>query len=303
MPEKSNDREKKGYGVLGKLLDVKLFGGMVPNEARVIGSIQCEWGVSLHPVKIETTTLTSAFKSGVNKGQGAMGKKHFIPYGLYVSGFQYSSTRDDRFKEFVGEGLNVDDMKLFEESLLYGSSEGRTATKGFIEPIAIVKVVKSKEVKSRYDFLNEGVSVGRLGDHILSHKDLSMDTKILRKTLKKECYDRVEVFVKEGMGDKYKDLRYLKRGRGDLSVKEEDLDKGWEYVVIYEVKQSNPNGDPDMDNMPRRWEGTDIGIISPERQKRWIRDYIEDKGELIFITRKGKVQKAKERMKEIEDLI
>lgn len=303
--EEKKDRTE-GYKVLSKLLDVKLFGGMVPDEARVIGVLQCEWMKSLHEIKVETTTLTSAFSSSETKTAGTMGKKHFIPYGLYCGGWLYSASRAREFKTIAESALSVEDLTLFEEGLIYGSSHGRSAMKGIVEPLLIVKVIKDKEVKSRYDGLSEEVEVEIKvdeGKYIYGSNDISLKLSKLKNVLKRDDYKKVQVYVNSSAEGRYKDLKEFKKKYSPLTVCEEDLESGWEYVVIYEVKHSNPNGDPDMDNMPRRWEGTDIGIISPERQKRWIRDYLEDNNKLIFVTRRGKVQKAKERMKEIENLI
>lgn len=291
-------------GVLSKLLDVKLFGGMVPDVAKVIGAVHCEWATSLHPIKVEEATITSAFSSAEKKTVGTMGKKFFVPYGLYGAGFTYSASRAREFGKFVGSGLTVRDMELFEDGLVNGSSHGRTAMKGYVEPLFIVKVVKDPEVRSRFDSLADTLDVEVLSDgDVHNSKDLKIKFNGLYNALRSDDYMKVQVHVSASGSRRYKELANLSKKYESFSVVEEDLDSGWEYVVVYEVKHSNPNGDPDMDNMPRRFEGTDIGIISPERQKRWIRDYIEDMGELIFITRRGKVQKAKDRLKELEDLI
>jgi Cas7 group CRISPR-associated protein Csh2 len=303
--EDKKDRTE-GYKVLSKLLDVKLFGGMVPDEAKVIGVLQCEWLSSLHEIKIELTKLTSAFSSSETKTAGTIGKRYFVPYGLYSGGWIYSASRASEFKKIAESPLSVSDLTWFEEGLVNGSSHGRSAMKGFVEPLLIVKVIKDESVKSRYDGLSEDVEVSlnvSSGKDVFGSKDINLKLSKLKQSLKRKEYKNIQVYINESAEGRYKELKDFKKIYGKLEVEETDLNCSWEYVIIYEVKQSNPNGDPDMDNMPRRWEGTDIGIISPERQKRWIRDYLEDMGELIFVTRRGKVQKAKERMKEIENLI
>lgn len=293
-----------GIGSLAKLLDVKLFGGMVPDVAKVIGAVHCDWASSLHPIKIEEATITSAFSSGEKKTVGTMGRKYFVPYGLYGASFTYSASRAREFGNFVGDRLTVRDLELFEEGLLNGASHGRTGMKGYVEPLLVVKVVKDVRVKSRFDYLAEEVVVDVLADgEVHRSEDLRFQMKRLYSALSSDDYVKVQSYVSPSGLRRFKELGTLHKKFGEMSICEEDLESSWEYIVIYEVKHSNPNGDPDMDNMPRRFEGTDIGMISPERQKRWIRDYLEDMGELIFITRRGKVQKAKDRLKEIEDLI
>lgn len=293
-----------GIGALPKLLDVKLFGGMVPDVAKVIGAVHCDWASSLHPIKIEEATITSAFSSAEKKTVGTMGRKYFVPYGLYGASFTYSASRAREFGNYVGDRLTVRDMELFEEGLLNGASHGRTGMKGYVEPLFVLKVVKDEKVKSRFDYLAEEVQVNVTGyGEVHKSSDVELNMKRLYQALANKDYVKVQAYVSPSGLRRYKELAHLNKKFGGLTVCEDDLDSSWEYIVVYEVKHSNPNGDPDMDNMPRRFEGTDIGMISPERQKRWIRDYLEDQGELIFITRRGKVQKAKDRLKEIEDLI
>lgn len=304
--KKEKSKIEKGNEVISKLIDVKLFGGMIPEEARLVGSIQFEWGRSLHNIEIENVTVTSAFSSSEEKLNGSFGSRYVIPYGIYGTGVIYSPSRNKSTKELCGNGLTVEEYELFEEGLKYGVLSGRSGVKGFIEPILVIKVVKKKELKNRYDSLSDEVNLNILNDKLLSHKDVEINLSGLRRILesnKKTSYDRIEVFTSEGGARKYKDLKQIKNKYKEFTVKEEDLECGIEYIVLYEIKYSNPNGDPDMDNMPRRWEGTDVGIISPERQKRWIRDYLEEEGELILISRQGKTKKAKDRLKEIEDLL
>lgn len=307
--KKSIEKSKieKGNELISQLIDVKLFGGMIPEEARMIGCIQFEWARSLHDILIENITVSSSFSSSEDKINGSFGSRYVIPYGLYSTGVIYSPSRNRSMKELLGNGLSVEELELFEESLKYGVLSSRSGVKGFIEPIMILKVVKRKELKNLYEGLSDEVVTESLNDRILSNKDLKLNLLNLRRILelnkKKKLYERIEVFVSEGGTRKYTDLKNIKNKYNELSVLENDLDCSVEYVVLYEVKYSNPNGDPNMDNMPRRWEGSNVGIISPERQKRWIRDYLEEEGNLILISRNGKTKKAKDRLKEIEDLL
>lgn len=304
--KREESKVEKGNKIISNLLDVKLFGGMIPEEARMIGSIQFEWGRSLHDIDIENITVSSAFSSSEEKVNGSFGSRYVIPYALYGTGVIYSPTRNKSMKEINGNGLSRDDYEKFEEGLKYGVLSGRSGVKGFIEPILIIKVVKNKSVKNRFDSLSDEIIVNKINDKILNNKDLDVDLSTLRRFIesnKKESYERIEVFTSVSGARKYKDLKQINNKYSDLKVLDDDLEKSIEYVIIYEIKYSNPNGDPDMDNMPRRWEGTNIGIISPERQKRWIRDYLEEDGELILISRNGKTKKAKDRLKEIENLL
>lgn len=66
--------------------------------------------------------------------------------------------------------------------------------------------------------------------------------------------------------------------------------KTYDFMIIFDCKNGNPNGDPDLDNMPRRNIMDSIGIISDVCLKRKIRDYVGlrhagEKGFGIFIQR------------------
>lgn len=49
----------------------------------------------------------------------------------------------------------------------------------------------------------------------------------------------------------------------------------YEFVLLYDVENGNPNGDPDMGNMPRIDPQTGHGIVTDVCIKRKIRDYVD----------------------------
>jgi len=49
----------------------------------------------------------------------------------------------------------------------------------------------------------------------------------------------------------------------------------YEFVLLFDVENGNPNGDPDMGNMPRVDPQTGHGIVTDVCLKRKIRDYID----------------------------
>lgn len=57
-------------------------------------------------------------------------------------------------------------------------------------------------------------------------------------------------------------------------------------LIIVEVRNSNPNGDPERDGAPRRRRG-DIGEISPVSVKRKMRDLVGNKNGPIWLYLKG----------------
>lgn len=49
-----------------------------------------------------------------------------------------------------------------------------------------------------------------------------------------------------------------------------------DFLLLFEVTNGNPNGDPDMGNMPRLDPNTNLGLITDVCQKRKIRNFVED---------------------------
>ena len=55
----------------------------------------------------------------------------------------------------------------------------------------------------------------------------------------------------------------------------EAIKNRYEFVVIFDVENGNPNGDPDAGNMPRVDPETGYGIVTDVCLKRKIRNYVE----------------------------
>ena len=49
----------------------------------------------------------------------------------------------------------------------------------------------------------------------------------------------------------------------------------YDFVYLFDVKDGNPNGDPDMDNQPRIDVETQMGIVTAVCIKRKVRNYVE----------------------------
>lgn len=54
----------------------------------------------------------------------------------------------------------------------------------------------------------------------------------------------------------------------------ETIKNRYDFVFLLDVKDGNPNGDPDFDNMPRMDEETEQGLVSDVCIKRKVRNYI-----------------------------
>ena len=59
----------------------------------------------------------------------------------------------------------------------------------------------------------------------------------------------------------------------------EAIKNRYEFVILFEVKNGNPNGDPDAGNMPRVDAETGYGIVTDVCLKRKIRNYVETRME------------------------
>lgn len=62
----------------------------------------------------------------------------------------------------------------------------------------------------------------------------------------------------------------------------EILRNRYEIVYLFEVRDGNPNGDPDNDNRPRTDMSTGHGLVTDGCVKRKVRDYLDMIGEEIF---------------------
>ncbi|MBT1248355.1 MULTISPECIES: type I-B CRISPR-associated protein Cas7/Csh2 [unclassified Thermosipho (in: thermotogales)] len=63
--------------------------------------------------------------------------------------------------------------------------------------------------------------------------------------------------------------------------------KNSEILFLYDAHLTNPNGDPDDENRPRFDYDTSRNLVSDVRLKRYIRDYLQNKGHEIFVTKVG----------------
>jgi len=87
-----------------------------------------------------------------------------------------------------------------------------------------------------------------------------------------------------------------------------------DILFIYDAKLCNPNGDPDDENKPRMDYDTHRNLVSDVRLKRYIRDYLEERGYEIFVAQvegetvdatkrlRKLIEKYKEEIKEDENL-
>lgn len=75
--------------------------------------------------------------------------------------------------------------------------------------------------------------------------------------------------------------------------------KNSEILFVYDAKMCNPNGDPDDENRPRFDPDRERCLVSDVRLKRYIRDYLEEKGRTIYVTKAEGVVQATDRLKQV----
>lgn len=56
-----------------------------------------------------------------------------------------------------------------------------------------------------------------------------------------------------------------------------------DFLFLFEASLCNPNGDPDQENKPRMDYDTDTNLVTDVRIKRYIRDFLKENGEEIFV--------------------
>ena len=75
------------------------------------------------------------------------------------------------------------------------------------------------------------------------------------------------------------------------------LDKRYDFVLLFDVQDGNPNGDPDAGNLPRMDPETGHGLVTDVCLKRKLRNYVIQakpgaKGYDIFVKEKGVLNAA-----------
>lgn len=63
-----------------------------------------------------------------------------------------------------------------------------------------------------------------------------------------------------------------------------------DFLFLYEAILSNPNGDPDQENKPRMDYDTRTNLVTDVRLKRYIRDFLKQKGMEVFVDMEGEIK-------------
>ena len=77
------------------------------------------------------------------------------------------------------------------------------------------------------------------------------------------------------------------------------IEQNSEILYLYDCKLYNPNGDPDDENRPRMDYDRERCLVSDVRLKRYLRDYLEEMGHTIYVTKSAGVVQAMGRIQEV----
>lgn len=304
--------------VLFSFMDNRIFGAMIPNKDDVFSGIQTVYtgplqvlpSITQHPIAIEMTQVTSPFKGRKeitqkkenadetdlgdereikSKLSGGFGFRYTVPYGLYIGGAVFNAMRGKICK------TTDHDIKMFDSGAIYGPLFGRSATKTWVQHIVFIHVEYQDDSDGGWhDLMGRIQTTVRkdpesITDAPYEPTDVTVNTGKLQEYLANNDngIHRVEFYIPDYALNLFPDLRKLKNVLESLPKMDNYTDshtRNHEYVWITEVRHSSANGDPAMDNQPRSLLNNH-GIYTPERFKRWVREYIEAMGERVFVSR------------------
>ncbi|MBN2251965.1 MAG: type I-B CRISPR-associated protein Cas7/Csh2 [Candidatus Altiarchaeota archaeon] len=183
---------------LEKAIDVRLFGGIVPDvtigkgNLTFTGPIQFNWGHSLNKITgpMESSSITSHFQSGKitddeesAKGAGAMGKDYRVAYSLIAFHGIISAKRGE------GTHLTNEDIRLLDDAMLHSIPlEATTRSKVGQQPLVYMRVeyntkdffvgdlrkyIKLKNKDGKEMPFDETAKIGSIRDYTLDLESLS----------------------------------------------------------------------------------------------------------------------------------
>ena len=85
----------------------------------------------------------------------------------------------------------------------------------------------------------------------------------------------------------------------------EAIKNRYEFVVLFDVENGNPNGDPDAGNMPRIDPESGFGLVTDVCIKRKIRNYVEtlkEEGNKYKEVQVNMIKQVKDMKKTVQDL-
>jgi CRISPR/Cas system type I-B associated protein Csh2 (Cas7 group RAMP superfamily) len=226
---------------------------------RVRGPVQLTMAESLHPIVIDSMSITRSMVTNEKDSDKAqtMGTKHRIGYALYQ--FRVFVSPSDAEKS----GFDSTDLRLFECALMNLFTDDHASRRG---EMYVRKVFKAQH-NSKYG----NVPAYEIFDRITATPSATF------KESPKSFLDYEIKVDREGLPPTVQ-LTELTIDSTCLSTigtnTFEPISNRIEYIVFFDVKNGNPNGDPDADDRPRRDPISYLGLVTDVCLKRKIRQFI-----------------------------
>lgn len=135
LPKKSEDAAKVTGWMCDNFYDIRTFGAVMTTEVncgQVRGPVQLAFAKSVEPIipqEISITRMAVTTKAEAEKQQGdnrTMGRKHIVPYGLYVAHGFVSAPLAEK------TGFSDDDLNLLWDALANMFEHDRSAARGLM---------------------------------------------------------------------------------------------------------------------------------------------------------------------------
>ena len=135
LPKKIEDAQKVTGWMCSNFFDIRTFGAVMTTEincGQVRGPVQLAFAKSIEaimPQEISITRMAVTTKAEAEKQQGdnrTMGRKHIVPYGLYVAHGFVSAPLAEK------TGFSDDDLNLFWNALMNMFEHDRSAARGLM---------------------------------------------------------------------------------------------------------------------------------------------------------------------------
>jgi CRISPR-associated protein Csd2 len=135
LPKNIEDAQKVTGWMCTNFYDIRAFGAVMTTDVncgQVRGPVQIAFAKSVEPIfaqEISITRMAVTTKAEAEKQQGdnrTMGRKHIVPYGLYVAHGFVSAPLAEK------TGFSEDDLKVLWEALINMFEHDRSAARGMM---------------------------------------------------------------------------------------------------------------------------------------------------------------------------
>ena len=135
LPKKTQDALKVTGWMCANFFDIRTFGAVMTTEVncgQVRGPVQLAFAKSVEPIvpqEVSITRMAVTTKAEAEKQQGdnrTMGRKHIVPYGLYVAHGFVSAPLAEK------TGFSEDDLNLLWDALANMFEHDRSAARGLM---------------------------------------------------------------------------------------------------------------------------------------------------------------------------